>query len=121
MISHLNIFTNKGYKIAEKKKSANLGFIIISIRSILHFIIFCFKIFFKAFLIRMLYNKDSKVICKIFFVSVLLSAAVERCFVSCMGDFFREFFFEYFFELHYFFMPFFSLVTFFSIFFSTFF
>ena len=38
-------------------------------------------------MIRRLYNKDQKVITSICLVSVLLSASVERCFVSHMRDF----------------------------------
>ena len=37
---------------------------------------------------RRLYNKDHEVICRIFLVSVLLSALVKRCFVSRNGDLF---------------------------------
>ena len=39
--------------------------------------------------IRRLYNKDQEVISKIFLISVLLSATVEKCFVSRMRDFFK--------------------------------
>ena len=37
--------------------------------------------------IRRLYNKDHEVISRIFLVSVLLSASIERRFFSCMQDF----------------------------------
>ena len=37
--------------------------------------------------IRRLYNKDQEVISRIFLVLVLLSASVQRCFVSRMRDF----------------------------------
>ena len=38
-----------------------------------------------------LYNKDLEVISRIFLVLVLLSASVERCFVSHMQDFKNNF------------------------------
>ena len=91
VVSHLKTFTNRGCKITAQKKvffPANWG--LINHQSLRHFSIFSIfkKVFlFIALLIRRLYNKDQQVISRIFLVSVLLSASVERCFVFCMRDF----------------------------------
>ena len=91
MVSDLKTFTNKGFKITAKKVCFWANFARIR------------RLYNKdqeviqqgsggyTTRIRRLYNKDQEVISKIFLVSVLLSASVERCFDSRVRDFYLEY------------------------------
>ena len=96
MVSDVKTLTNKGCKIAAQNKIKKSG------ESINHYVD---QVMIFAWLynkdqeviqqgsggyqtrIRRVYDKDQEVITRIFLLSLLLSASVERCFVSCMRDF----------------------------------